>query len=242
MKKSKRIAILALLLALTVILSMIPLRVSSATLALTLLPVFVLALTQDVVTGLLGGLVMGVTSLVMAFTFGAGSPTAPIFQNPLVSILPRLFVPLAVFGVSRGLALLAGRAAARRAAATSDGDGSTAHAERSEGEENGDVCGEGEEGADGVSRKPRANAGEDIPRVLRALTDAAGCLVGVLVNTGAVLGMMWAIYGGKSVGDTLISPEFMSAMLSVNFVIEVVVFPLITPPIAYAVRRSAGRR
>lgn len=245
MKKSKRIAILALLLALTVILSMIPLRVSSATLALTLLPVFVLALTQDVVTGLLGGLVMGVTSLVMAFTFGAGSPTAPIFQNPLVSILPRLFVPLAVFGVSRGLALLAGRAAARRAAATSDGDGSAAHTERSEGAENGDVCGEGEEGADGgegVSRKPRAKAGEDIPRVLRALTDAAGCLVGVLVNTGAVLGMMWAIYGGKSVGDTLISPEFMSAMLSVNFVIEVVVFPLITPPIAYAVRRSAGRR
>ena len=256
MKKSKRIAILALLLALTVILSMIPLRVSSATLALTLLPVFVLALTQDVVTGLLGGLVMGVTSLVMAFTFGAGSPTAPIFQNPLVSILPRLFVPLAVFGVSRGLALLAGRAAARRAAATSDDGGSAVHAERSEGAENGDVCGEGEESADcgvedaesadvcgeGVSRKPRAKAGEDIPRVLRALTDAAGCLVGVLVNTGAVLGMMWAIYGGKSVGDTLISPEFMSAMLSVNFVIEVVVFPLITPPIAYAVRRSAGRR
>lgn len=247
MKKSKRIAILALLLALTVILSMIPLRVSSATLALTLLPVFVLALTQDVVTGLLGGLVMGVTSLVMAFTFGAGSPTAPIFQNPLVSILPRLFVPLAVFGVSRGLALLAGRAAARRAAATSDGDGSAVHAERSEGEESADCGVEDAESADvcgeGVSRvRSRAKAGEDIPRVLRALTDAAGCLVGVLVNTGAVLGMMWAIYGGKSVGDTLISPEFMSAMLSVNFVIEVVVFPLITPPIAYAVRRSAGRR
>lgn len=246
MKKSKRIAILALLLALTVILSMIPLRVSSATLALTLLPVFVLALTQDVVTGLLGGLVMGVTSLVMAFTFGAGSPTAPIFQNPLVSVLPRLFVPLAVFGVSRGLALLAGKAAARRAAATSDDGGSAAHAERSEGEESADCGVEDAESADvcgeGVSRKPRAKAGEDIPRVLRALTDAAGCLVGVLVNTGAVLGMMWAIYGGKSVGDTLISPEFMSAMLSVNFVIEVVVFPLITPPIAYAVRRSAGRR
>lgn len=53
--------------------------------------------------------------------------------------------------------------------------------------------------------------------------------------------MMWAIYGGKSVNDTLISPEFMSAMLSINFVIEIVVFPLITPPIAYAVRKSVSR-
>ena len=118
MKKSKRIALLALLLALTVILSMIPLRVSSATLALTLLPVFVLALTQDFLTGLLGGLVMGVTSLVLAFTFGAGTPTAPIFQNPLVSVLPRLFVPAAVFGVMKGLGALAERAAARKAKET----------------------------------------------------------------------------------------------------------------------------
>ena len=219
MKKSRRIAILALLLALTVILSMIPLRVSSATLALTLLPVFVLALTQDIVTGLLGGLVMGVTSLVMAFTFGAGSPTAPIFQNPLVSVLPRLLVPLAVFGVSRGIALLVRRVRARKGT---------------------DPC-DGEEEAIPPAEESGKKAGEGIPKLARALADAAGCLAGVLVNTGAVLGMMWAIYGGRNVGDTLISPEFMSAMLSVNFVIEVVVFPIVTPPIAYAVRKSTGR-
>ena len=115
MKKSKRIAILALLLALTVILSLIPVRVSSATLALTLLPVFVIALTRDVVTGLLGGLVMGLTSLVMAFTLNAGSPTSPIFQNPLVSVLPRLFVPLVVFGVMKGFSSVALRIRAKRA-------------------------------------------------------------------------------------------------------------------------------
>ena len=93
MKRSKRIAILALLLALTVILSLIPLRVSSATLALTLLPVFVLALTQDFVTGLLGGLVMGLTSLVMAFSLSAGSLTAPIFQNRWCPCFPVFSCP-----------------------------------------------------------------------------------------------------------------------------------------------------
>lgn len=232
MKKSKRIALLALLLALTVILSMIPLRVSSATLALTLLPVFVLALTQDFLTGLLGGLVMGVTSLVLAFTFGAGTPTAPIFQNPLVSVLPRLFVPAAVFGVMKGLGALAGRAAARKAKETELAEEGECTPQEGQPDE--------EEGApeETAERGKKRN----IPRWAQALIDAAACLAGVLTNTGLVLGMMWAIYGGRNVGDTLVSPEFMSAMLSVNFVIEIVVFPLVTPPIAYAVRKSAGRR
>lgn len=82
---------------------------------------------------------------------------------------------------------------------------------------------------------------DDLPRLLQALTDGVACLAGVLTNTGLVLGMMWALYGGKSVNDTLISPEFMTAMLSINFVIEVVLFPLITPPVIYAVRKSAKK-
>ena len=82
---------------------------------------------------------------------------------------------------------------------------------------------------------------DELPRLLQALIDGVACLAGVLTNTGLVLGMMWAIYGGKSVNDTLISPEFMTAMLSINFVIEVVLFPLITPPVIYAVRKSAKK-
>lgn len=224
MKKSKRIAILALLLALTIILSLIPVRVSSATLALTLLPVFVIALTRDVVTGLLGGLVMGLTSLVMAFTLNAGSPTSPIFQNPLVSVLPRLLVPLVVFGVMKGFSSIALRIRAKRAEKGLASDDE--FDEKS-------LC--KEELPDKTPSAP------PLPRLLQAVADGLACVCGVLANTGLVLGMMWAIYGGKSVNDTLISPEFMSAMLSINFVIEIVVFPLITPPIAYAVRKSVSR-
>lgn len=243
MKKSKRIAILALLLALTVILSVIPIRVSSATLALTLLPVLVLALTQDFLTGLLGGLVMGVTSLVMAFTVGAGSPTAPIFQNPLVSILPRLFVPVVAFSVMKGLSALAKRIRRKRShegLEAAEPVSEDIPAERAydgacaDGSPDEERAGADRAGADAAKK-------DELPRLLQALTDGVACLAGVLTNTGLVLGMMWALYGGKSVNDTLISPEFMTAMLSINFVIEVVLFPLITPPVIYAVRKSAKK-
>ena len=236
MKRSKRIAILALLLALTVILSLIPLRVSSATLALTLLPVFVLALTQDFVTGLLGGLVMGLTSLVMAFSLSAGSLTAPIFQNPLVSVLPRLFVPAAVFAVMKGLSALFRAAIAKKKSSTDDATPSEHPSEQAPAPDTLALNAEN----DAPEHTPEAHkmpSRPPLPRLAQALADGIACLIGVLTNTGLVLGMMWALYGGKSVGDTLISPEFMSAMLSVNFVIEAVVFPLITPPIAYAVRK-----
>lgn len=250
LKKSKRIAILALLLALTVILSVIPIRVSSATLALTLLPVLVLALTQDFLTGLLGGLVMGVTSLVMAFTVGAGSPTAPIFQNPLVSILPRLFVPVVAFSVMKGLSALAKRIRRKRShegLEAAEPVSEDIPAERAYDGADG-ACADGAPdedgaGADGAQSAAGVDAAkkDELPRLLQALIDGVACLAGVLTNTGLVLGMMWALYGGKSVNDTLISPEFMTAMLSINFVIEVVLFPLITPPVIYAVRKSARK-
>ena len=132
-------------------------------------------------------------------------------------------MPLAVFGVSRGIALLVRRVRARKG--TESAAGSTAPAEEDEKKE--DIPCDGEEEAIPPAEESGKKAGEGIPKLARALADAAGCLAGVLVNTGAVLGMMWAIY--------------MSAMLSVNFVIEVVVFPIVTPPIAYAVRKSTGR-
>lgn len=245
LKKSKRIAILALLLALTVILSVIPIRVSSATLALTLLPVLVLALTQDFLTGLLGGLVMGVTSLVMAFTVGAGSPTAPIFQNPLVSILPRLFVPVVAFSVMKGLSALAKRIRRKRShegleAAEPVFEDTPAERAYDGADGSPDEDGAGADGAQSAAGADSAKK-DELPRLLQALIDGVACLAGVLTNTGLVLGMMWALYGGKSVNDTLISPEFMTAMLSINFVIEVVLFPLITPPVIYAVRKSAKK-
>lgn len=187
---------LAVMLALVVVLSFLPLNLGAAVLALTILPVLVVALTQDFFTSAAAGLLMGLTSCVMAYTVNAGTLTAPMFQNPLISVLPRVFVPLVVFGVRAGVSAAMNKGAKRR------------------------------------PLSPRAE------KSCIAAGDAVASALGVLTNTTLVLGMIWLVYGGRQVGNAYVSPEFVMGMVSLNFVIEIVVFPLLAPPIVYAVRRQ----
>lgn len=194
--KTRRVALLAVMLALVVVLSFLPLNLGAAVLALTILPVLVVALTQDLLTSAAAGLLMGLTSCLMAYTVNAGTLTAPMFQNPLVSVLPRVFVPLVVFGARTGLSAAVSALSRRRFL--------SAHAEK--------TC--------------------------FAAVDYVSAALGVVTNTALVLGMIWLVYGGTQVGNAYVSPEFVMGMVSLNFVIEVIVFPLLSPPIAYAVRRQ----
>ena len=194
--KTRRVALLAVMLALVVVLSFLPLNLGAAVLALTILPVLVVALTQDLLTSAAAGLLMGLTSCLMAYTVNAGTLTAPMFQNPLVSVLPRVFVPLVVFGARTGLSAAVSALSRRRSL--------SARAEK--------TC--------------------------LAAVDYVSAALGVVTNTALVLGMIWLVYGGTQVGNAYVSPEFVMGMVSLNFVIEVIVFPLLSPPIAYAVRRQ----
>ncbi len=194
--KTRRVALLAVMLALVVVLSFLPLNLGAAVLALTILPVLVVALTQDIVTSAAAGLLMGLTSCLMAYTVNAGTLTAPMFQNPLISVLPRVCVPLVVFGARTGLSTAVSALSRRRSL--------SARAEK--------TC--------------------------LAAVDYVSAALGVVTNTALVLGMIWLVYGGKQVGNAYVSPEFVMGMVSLNFVIEVIVFPLLSPPIAYAVRRQ----
>ncbi len=196
MKRSKRIAITAIGLALIVIFGLMPISFGTATIALTLLPVLVLALTQDWKITAVAGLFMGLVSLIGAFTTGAGNVTAPLFRNPLVSVLTRVIAPLVAHGVQK-LLLLAER----------------------RGKEQG--------------HRP--------PKAAKLAIDAVSSAVGVVSNTALVLGMIWLLYGGKTVGDSAITPEFMSAMISINFVIELIAFTLLTPPIVFAIGAQEGK-
>lgn len=198
MKKSRRIALLAFELALIVIFSLIPINLGVAVLALTLLPVLVIALTQDLKTAAAGGLIMGITSLVGAFTIGAANLTAPLFQNPLISVVPRIFVPVVAYLVDKGLVALA-------------------HA---------------------VNAKKENYS---LEKGWQVVIDGVACALGVCTNTALVLGSIWLFYGGKTVGQSAITPEFMMGMVSINFVIEVVVFTILTPPIAYAIRKQRDK-
>lgn len=231
MKKSHRIALLAFELALIVIFSLLPINLGAASLALTLLPVLVIALTQDFKTSVLGGLIMGLTSLIGAFTVGAAGLTAPLFRNPLVSVLPRICVPAVAWAVNKGLKSLAARI-------------KTGRAPDSRGTENA-ACGgveaaEGERAncaaadADSVNAKRKAA----LERTRTVVIDAISAALGVCTNTALVLGTIWLFYKGKTVGDSAITPEFMAGLVSLNFVIEVIVMTVATPPIAYAIRKQ----
>lgn len=219
MKRSHRIALLAFELALIVIFSLVPINLGVASLALTLLPVLVIALTQDFKTALAGGVIMGVTSLIGAFTVGAASLTAPLFRNPLVSVLPRACVPVVAWALNKGLVALVNKLYAlsdKKKSATLADNGESNPEQKSE----------------------RKDIRKAMPKLLRSVIDGVSCAIGVCTNTALVLGMIWLIYGGKTVGDSAITPEFMMGLVSLNFVIELVVFTLLTPPIVYAIRKQ----
>ena len=62
------------------------------------LPVLVAALVEGPVVGLIVGAVFGICSFIHAWETGMVGLTL-FFRNPVVSVLPRLIVPLAAFGV-----------------------------------------------------------------------------------------------------------------------------------------------
>jgi len=61
------------------------------------IPVLVAALVEGPVVGLIVGLVFGLCSLIRAWQIGMVGLTL-FFRNPVISVLPRLLVPLVAFG------------------------------------------------------------------------------------------------------------------------------------------------
>lgn len=101
--KIKRITLVALMLALTILFCFVPVQVFAITLALMILPTIIIALVSDFKTTLLMGTLMGVVNLIAWYTTKASYPTAPIFQNPIVCIVPRVMVGVVSFFVRRCL-------------------------------------------------------------------------------------------------------------------------------------------
>lgn len=92
LNKIKRIALLALMLALTIIFCFVPIQFGAITLALMILPTIIVAQTCSFSMSIFMALMMGIINYVAWFTTKAASPVAPIFQNPLVCILPRVLI------------------------------------------------------------------------------------------------------------------------------------------------------
>lgn len=71
-----------------------------ASLTIMHIPVIVAAVLEGPVAGTVVGLIFGVTSLVKAAVAPVG-PLDPLFTNPLVSVLPRLFIAVAAWAAYR---------------------------------------------------------------------------------------------------------------------------------------------
>ena len=87
-----------MLCTLTIVFCAVPITIGPIRLAvLMLVPTLVTSQTQRLGTAIFAGLFLGITSMVTSFI--APGLLAPAFQNPLISVLPRIFIGLVTYGV-----------------------------------------------------------------------------------------------------------------------------------------------
>lgn len=102
-----KIAMTGIFGALSIILALTPIGyIQVGALAITIMhiPTILATLTAGLVPGLCTGLIFGVSSLIKAAT--SGNATNVFFVNPLVSVLPRMIFPIAVWGFFKLLNLI----------------------------------------------------------------------------------------------------------------------------------------
>lgn len=200
MKKSKRIALMAFMLALIIIFNFVPISFGPVTLGLMILPVLIMAQMEDLKMTIVTGLLLGVTNLISWYTVKAGALLAPVFQNPLVCILPRVMIGIVAYAVYHLLSKLLRP-------------------------KYGEV-----DGQEVLLNKKQLFISEKAISVT-----ATAC--GVLTNTLLVGLMALLLFKGQTFGSTAISAQWIATLFSVNFVIEVIAFPIIVPAIVFALKK-----
>jgi len=92
--RTRKIVITGILGAISIFLSLTPLGFipwAGASLTIVHIPVIIGAIIEGPLVGLVIGLIFGVSSMLRA-AIAPNSPLDPFFTNPLISVLPRLFI------------------------------------------------------------------------------------------------------------------------------------------------------
>ena len=258
MGRTKLIALLALMLALTIIFCFVPIQFGPITLALMILPTLILAQVCDFKISLFMGLMMGLINYIAWFTTKAASPIAPIFQNPLVCILPRVLIAVVAYWSRVGLEKLLlekwlGINLEPEKVVIEEDDEEEAQLDEIDGvmteevvedfapqEEitaTDDVIADDEVVANELTDKEKkAKKAKEI--AVRQVVHLVSTALGVITNTVFVAIFTLIFFNNTSLGNTIINVEYILAWFSLNFGIEVVAFSLITPPIATAIRAA----
>lgn len=106
---ARRIAVTGVLSAFSILLSLIPslgyIPVPPLPITITTMhvPVIIAGILEGPVVGGFVGLIFGLSSLYTAATIFAGLPTAFVFLNPLVSVLPRILIGIAAHYAYSGI-------------------------------------------------------------------------------------------------------------------------------------------
>ena len=258
MGRTKLIALLALMLALTIIFCFVPIQFGLINLALMILPTLILAQVCDFKISLFMGLMMGLINYIAWFTTKAASPIAPIFQNPLVCILPRVLIAVVAYWSRVGLEKLllekwlGINLKPEKAVVEDDDDDDTQldeidqvmteevvedFAPQEEITATDDVIIDDEvEENELTDKEKKAKKAKEI--AVRQVVHLVSTALGVVTNTVFVAIFTLIFFNNTSLGNTIINVEYILAWFSLNFGIEVVAFSLITPPIATAIRAA----
>lgn len=258
MGRTKLIALLALMLALTIIFCFVPIQFGPITLALMILPTLILAQVCDFKISLFMGLMMGLINYIAWFTTKAASPIAPIFQNPLVCILPRVLIAVVAYWSRVGLEKLLlekwlGINLKPEKVVVEEDDEEEEQLDEADTVMTEDMVEdfapqEGITATDDViiddeveeneltDKEKKAKKAKEI--AVRQVVHLVSTALGVITNTVFVAIFTLIFFNNTSLGNTIINVEYILAWFSLNFGIEVVAFSLITPPIATAIRAA----
>ena len=205
-RRSKNLAILAFMLALTIFFCFMPIKFGPVTLALMILPLLIIAQGYDFKMTIILAVFLAIVNQIAWYTTKSVELLAPIFQNPLVCMVPRILIGVISYYVGFGLRKAFLRPKYR-------------------------IVNESKE----LVNKNQIYA---IDGVISGISTAFG----VLTNTLFVGLFTVLIYNGKVLSNgtknTQISLEWLLALFSVNFVIEIISFSILVPPIIIALRKA----
>lgn len=207
MRNSRTIAINAILFALTIVLTVITSAVPIPGVSIA----FLMLLPVLVAAQVERISTAAFTGLVLGLSslvcaFIFPNVMSPLFYNPLVSVLPRILIGMVSWTVFRYTNIAIDKIVDRN-----------------------------------IKKKPNPILLESVPfkRIGAkrfAFVSAFSAMTGVITNTAFVLAMMWLFFRNKIVGGMVINAEFFTALLSLNFLIEIAVCAVLVPPIVYAVK------
>ena len=249
LEKIKRICLLALMLALTTIFCFVPVQFGTITLALMILPTLIVACCCDFKSSAIMGLAMGLINYIAWFTTKAASPIAPIFQNPLVCILPRFLIAVTTYLTRAGLEKAIFKTAfARRHSyeyqrLIDDANGKNDDIDERLQNDNSP--------SNDVSQSDIAHAEHSIivsksqkkyqatDTVIHHIIYTVSTAIGVVTNTLFVAIFTLVFFNNTSIAqNTVVTVDYLLAWFRFNFAIEVVAFSLLIPPIVLALRAS----